>query len=176
MENASKALIIAGAILISILIIGLGVFIYQQAATTVSNANLNSQEAMAHNGQFQSYIGNTESQSDVKQLMNTITANNVTGTTADTTQYIFVYFNNSSNKHATNSGLEGWYSPDEISNYVTSGYTYTIKVHNNKALTTAAEIPVETGATDPADFGGDQGYYSNGYIRCMEIIENKRGA
>ena len=29
MENASKALIIAGAILISILIIGLGVFIYQ---------------------------------------------------------------------------------------------------------------------------------------------------
>ena len=32
MENASKALIIAGAILISILIISLGVIIYQQAA------------------------------------------------------------------------------------------------------------------------------------------------
>ena len=43
MENASKALIIAGAILISILIIGLGVFIYQQAQSTVSKANLNSQ-------------------------------------------------------------------------------------------------------------------------------------
>ena len=39
MENASKALIIAGAILISILIIGLGVFIYQQAQSTVSKAN-----------------------------------------------------------------------------------------------------------------------------------------
>ena len=32
MENASKALIIAGAILLSILIIGLGMAIYQQAA------------------------------------------------------------------------------------------------------------------------------------------------
>ena len=31
MENASKALIIAGAILISIMIIGLGVAIYSQA-------------------------------------------------------------------------------------------------------------------------------------------------
>ncbi len=30
MENASKALIIAGAILLSILIIGLGMFIYQK--------------------------------------------------------------------------------------------------------------------------------------------------
>ena len=30
MENASKALIIAGAILLSILIIGLGMFIYNQ--------------------------------------------------------------------------------------------------------------------------------------------------
>ena len=32
MENASKALIIAGAILLSILIIGLGMFIYQQSS------------------------------------------------------------------------------------------------------------------------------------------------
>ena len=31
MENASKALIIAGAILLAILIIGLGVFIFQKA-------------------------------------------------------------------------------------------------------------------------------------------------
>lgn len=40
MENASKALIIAGAILLSILIIGLGMFIYQQASGAMGNANL----------------------------------------------------------------------------------------------------------------------------------------
>ena len=40
MENASKALIIAGAILLAILIIGLGIFIYRQAANTVSDTGM----------------------------------------------------------------------------------------------------------------------------------------
>ena len=40
MENASKALIIAGAILLSILIIGLGMYIYQQANSATSGTNL----------------------------------------------------------------------------------------------------------------------------------------
>ena len=61
MENASKALIIAGAILISILIIGLGVFIYNQAANTVGKANLGSQEAQAQNQQFEAYFGDKKS-------------------------------------------------------------------------------------------------------------------
>ena len=41
MENASKALIIAGAILISIMIIGLGVAIFSKAKSNVNSQNLN---------------------------------------------------------------------------------------------------------------------------------------
>ena len=37
MENASKALIIAGAILLAILIISLGIMIYQQASSIRSS-------------------------------------------------------------------------------------------------------------------------------------------
>ena len=37
MENASKALIIAGAILLAILIISLGIMIYNQASGVVNN-------------------------------------------------------------------------------------------------------------------------------------------
>ena len=44
MENASKALIIAGAILLSILIIGLGMFIYRQAAGVMNNTGLDELE------------------------------------------------------------------------------------------------------------------------------------
>ena len=40
MENASKALIIAGAILISILIVGLGVIIYQNVDNLESFSTL----------------------------------------------------------------------------------------------------------------------------------------
>ena len=79
MENASKALIIAGAILISILIIGLCVFIYQQAQSTVSKANLNSQEAQAQNQQFDNYFGDKVSAQEVKQLCTTVRSNNITG-------------------------------------------------------------------------------------------------
>lgn len=57
MENASKALIIAGAILLSILIIGLGMFIYQQAAGAMEGVNMNAQEVQAYNSQFLQYEG-----------------------------------------------------------------------------------------------------------------------
>lgn len=40
MENASKALIIAGAILLSVLIISLGIMVYNNAKNTVGSANL----------------------------------------------------------------------------------------------------------------------------------------
>lgn len=57
MENASKALIIAGAILLSILIIGLGMFIYNQAASAMNGANLDSQKVQAYNSEFEQYEG-----------------------------------------------------------------------------------------------------------------------
>ena len=66
MENASKALIIAGAILISILIIGLGVYFYNMAASAGKRASLDSQAAEAHNQQFTSYFGERQSATDVQ--------------------------------------------------------------------------------------------------------------
>lgn len=80
MENASKALIIAGAILLSILIIGLGMFIYNQAASQVSDANLNTEEAQAFNNKFLSYTGKNKYGDEVKRLIDTVIANNNTTT------------------------------------------------------------------------------------------------
>lgn len=57
MENASKALIIAGAILLSILIIALGVFVFNQAKSAVGNTGLSDQEVAAFNSKFDSYEG-----------------------------------------------------------------------------------------------------------------------
>ena len=75
MENASKALIIAGAILISILIIALGVFIYNNAANTVKTADMTEYEIQAFNDKFLKYEG-TQTGSSVKALIDTISANN----------------------------------------------------------------------------------------------------
>lgn len=58
MENASKALIIAGAILLSILIIALGMFILNKATSSadVSTA-LTENEIQAFNKKFENYSG-----------------------------------------------------------------------------------------------------------------------
>ncbi|MEE0865899.1 MAG: hypothetical protein U0L98_03780, partial [Clostridia bacterium] len=57
MENASKALIIAGAILLAILIISLGILIFSQAQDTVGSVNMSEQEMMAFNNKFTAYEG-----------------------------------------------------------------------------------------------------------------------
>ena len=71
MENASKALIIAGAILLSILIIALGVFVFNQAKSAIGNTGLSDKEVAAFNSKFDSYEGKQKG-SSVKALVNTV--------------------------------------------------------------------------------------------------------
>lgn len=79
MENASKALIIAGAILLSILIIAIGMFIYNSAQSTVNNSltTMTTQEIDAFNNQFVSYE-QRQSGSNVKALIGRLIANSNT--------------------------------------------------------------------------------------------------
>lgn len=76
MENASKALIIAGAILLSILIIGLGMYIYSQASGAMSGTNLDSQKISAYNGEFEAYFGDNVNGSNVRSLVNLVNTHN----------------------------------------------------------------------------------------------------
>ena len=76
MENASKALIIAGAILLAILIIGLGVCIYRQAAGVIDTGTMDQLVVSQFNAQFEPYLGNNVSGSNVKQLIKIINASN----------------------------------------------------------------------------------------------------
>ena len=78
MENASKALIIAGAILLAILIIALGVFIFNQASDTANTDQLVSIEADSHNRTFQNYEGSGKKGSQVNSLIDEIRKNNQT--------------------------------------------------------------------------------------------------
>ena len=79
MENASKALIIAGAILLAILIIGLGVFIYNQASNTVSDTGMDQVAIRQFNGQFEPYINKTVDSTAAKALIDTVKQSNKLG-------------------------------------------------------------------------------------------------
>jgi len=77
MENASKALIIAGAILLSIAIIGIGMFVFNRAASTTQGSveQLDVLEREAFNGQFTGFEGRVKG-TEVRSLVNKVIASN----------------------------------------------------------------------------------------------------
>ena len=77
MENASKALIIAGAILLSILIIGLGVFIFNQANSSMKNINLSQNEVQNFNEPFLQYAGENITGTNVMALCDKVKAQKI---------------------------------------------------------------------------------------------------
>lgn len=58
MENASKALIIAAAILIAILLISVGVYVVGVAQEQINNSDMSSIELETFNQKFTKYLGN----------------------------------------------------------------------------------------------------------------------
>ena len=99
MENASKALIIAGAILLSILLISLGIMIFNQAQDTVNNSGMSQAEITAYNNKFLKYEG-TQKGSVVKSLVNEAISTNADDNLPNVT------VNEKSGTEITTSGIQ----------------------------------------------------------------------
>ena len=111
MENASKALIIAGAILLAILLITLGIYIFQQAQSTVNNNGMSQAEIQSFNSQFTKYEGESVKGSSVKSLIQEVIVNNaqdesgerqITVSFSDKRRNFFAYHQHAKNKQYTN--------------------------------------------------------------------------
>ena len=75
MENASKALIIAGAISLSILLISLGIMIFNTAQDTTKNSGMTQAQVSAFNNKFSKYEGTIKG-SEVRSLIQEVVASN----------------------------------------------------------------------------------------------------
>ncbi len=82
MENASKASIIAGAILLSILLISLGIMIFTQAQDVVSGSGMTEAQISSFNQKFLKYEG-TKKGTMVKSLIQDVMATNANSTEND---------------------------------------------------------------------------------------------
>ena len=80
MENASKALLIAGSVLIAILLIAFGVrtFNSTQGTTESVKETMSATEMATFNNKFSGYMGTNVPAAKVKALANLIIANNAT--------------------------------------------------------------------------------------------------
>ena len=78
MENASKALLIAGAILICILLIAIGMYVYNAASETINSAasKMSQQDKDIYNSDVKQYEGATVKGSEIKSMIETITSKN----------------------------------------------------------------------------------------------------
>lgn len=79
MENATKALLIAAAILIAIVVITLGVFVLGKGSTLVKeNSDMSDVEISTYNSKFDSYCGKNIRGAQVRQLINAVNQHNRT--------------------------------------------------------------------------------------------------
>ena len=134
MENASKALIIAGAILLSILIISLGLIVFNQAKQTVGNANLSEAEITSFNAQFTSYEGESVSGTVVNALIEKVYSSNVTNAVDKTGKYITL----------TYPGKDGTSCTITVTNDAVDGDT-TVKVRTGVKYTVSSTKSATTG-------------------------------
>lgn len=147
MENASKALIIAGSILISILIVGLGVIIYNNVSQIAGKSSLGTQEIASHNSPFENYFGTNVSGSNVKALLSAVTTNNNQAGANDEVigNKIYVIKGDNDKSAVTASSIK-------------TGRTYTIKVLNGDGYSDKEEA--------------DTAYWKNGFIKTIVVTLN----
>ena len=162
MENATKALLIAAAILVSILVISLGLVVYNMAAETVQGVNLNDTEIQAHNDKYIRYEGENERGSNVNAMLQTVMTNNLDE--VDESRKVTVYWGtvDSETGTATKETVNG---TDTIlrSNARTSpkkvdtGRTYTVSVLYDADTGLITEIYVHQNSSSSTGNGGGSG-------------------
>ena len=145
MENASKALIIAGSILISILIVGLGVIIYNNVKGVTDKSSMSQIEINAHNSPFESYFGNSVAGTNVRALITSVNANNNQASVDEEEIGNKIFLIDSSNAAVTASSIR-------------TGRTYNVNLPDNDNHS-------------DEDKAGDA-YWKNGYIKTIVITAN----
>ena len=146
MENATKGLMIAGAILIAIVLIGIGVFLVGQAQGWIGKAqgNFDEMAASSFNSKFEAYRGSKKG-AEIMNLLSQIRTNNLRAERDSVTddESITVKFDDGTgNKDASSSS-----EVNALNSLVNTGSTYTVTTsdYSNK----------------------------NGYVRTITIVKEK---
>lgn len=129
MENASKALIIAGSVLIAILIISLGLFIFKSTSGTTDQTQElgKTLEVQQFNSQFLKYCGDSVKGSQVRTLCEVIIAHNA----------------NSSTKVKINNEDDGTKISNNVRAKIRTNQNYSVKPSYNKdGLIDSITVPI----------------------------------
>ena len=160
MENASKALLIAGAVLIAILLISVGIktFNSTQGMADQVDTTVDTTATSTFNAQFLSYLSNSTSAANARALVSKVLAHNARVSTGS---------DFSAENHQIYLNL--YKGPVKESGHDTDkgGHNYTSgelqDVYNKISDTKKYKITVTPGCSYPG------GYYK-GYVICLSIF------
>ncbi|MCL2342250.1 MAG: hypothetical protein FWC53_04370 [Firmicutes bacterium] len=127
MENASKALIIAGAILIAILLISVGIMVMNSVNKPIdqSKNQADAQAVEMFNSKFTGYVG-SQSAASVKSLLTSVAASNATNTNHQITLTTTAATGNGLTARTKTTGQEGAAQAQIMTQYTyTVTFTYT---------------------------------------------------
>ena len=131
MENAAKALIIAGAILLSILLISLGIMIFNTAQDTTKNSGMTQAQVSAFNNKFSKYEGTIKG-SEVRSLIQEVVASNGDDNNKNASRQITINKDNKTIVSGTTADSSGILT--------TKSYTVKITEYNNDGTIKIMEI------------------------------------
>ena len=152
MENASNALIIAGAILISILLISIGIILINSGKdiTATGTSSMQSQKIQTFNSQFTAYEGKMKG-NKLKELGSLVRASNA----SDAAHQVALYINGaktSANQSVTS--LTG----------LTDSKTYTVELGYGTGAANETHEATGTAIINPTSFATE-----NGYVKSITI-------
>lgn len=154
MENASKALIIAGAILISILLITIGIILIRsgQNITETGTSGMNSQKIQTFNAQFTTYEGEKKG-SELKGLASLVRSSNA----SDAAHQVELCIDGAKNSAGTTvTTLAG----------LTSSKTYNVTITYGTGVASETSEASGTKIVQSANFATE-----NGYVKLIKISD-----
>lgn len=142
MENASKALIIAAAILISILLISVGVYVVGIAQEQINNSDMSSIELETFNQKFTKYQGRQKG-SAIRTLVQEVMAYNNSDQASDETRVSINFKNGNLEAKGTAALIQLEADSDKQPIYgddFKNTKTYTVSIQYNKGRVAVIDI------------------------------------
>lgn len=145
MENASKALIIAGSILVAIMIVAMGVRIFNGARNSADTTALDSTEITMFNQKFERFSG-TQKGSNVKSLLSFAISNASTNKDEPSKlPKIVLYYNKNNGIYANNIPAEqsNIDSIGSIREQIITTHTYEVNIDYSTSSGLITEITIK---------------------------------
>ena len=158
MENATKALLIAAAVLVAILIISLGLVVYNMASETIGAVNFSGQEITAFNDKFTQYQGANVRGSEVNAMLKTVLNSNMQSRTEglapkgaagkENPKFVQVKLDGNIILAITDASISN-------DTGISTAKTYPVKVVMDKDTGFVCSIEVGTASADGGEDGGE---------------------